>query len=130
MSILLICDDLIFPSRLQGTAAELGTELHVAPNAEAALRYAAEHCPRLVLMDLSTRDIDVRGTIERLRKLEHPPEKIVAFGPHVQTARLQAAAQAGADAVLTRGQLAAETRRWLAAGVDPADIDDVPRPSP
>ncbi|MEM6365924.1 MAG: histidine kinase, partial [Planctomycetota bacterium] len=56
-----------------------------------------------VILDLSTRSgltEDIAGSCESAC----PNAKLIAYGPHVQVARLSAARQAGISTVLTRGQ--------------------------
>ena len=60
--------------------------------------------PALVILDLGMPGLDVRGVVARLRALRVPAAKIIAFGPHVHEALLQAARDAGCDTVLARGQ--------------------------
>jgi len=47
---------------------------------------------------------------------EHRP-RVIAFGPHIQTARLEGARAAGCDVVLSRGQISANLTQWL-GGID------------
>jgi CheY-like chemotaxis protein len=56
-----------------------------------------------VLVDLTTPGLDVRELIAKLRAGERPPS-VVAYAPHVHEQTLAAAAEAGCDLVLTRGQ--------------------------
>mgnify|MGYP000141423721 CR=1 FL=1 len=48
--------------------------------------------------------LDPLDLVPRLRGLDTPPGAIVAFGPHVHRAKLQAAQEAGCEEVFSRGQ--------------------------
>jgi DNA-binding response OmpR family regulator len=58
----------------------------------------------LVILDLSTPDLNLKHLLPALRKQNSEIGPIVAFGPHVQASRLTAARQAGCDDVLTQGE--------------------------
>jgi hypothetical protein len=56
-----------------------------------------------VVLDLETPGIDASGLMAALPAVGRPT--VIAFGPHVQTAKLDGARAAGCDAVFTRGQI-------------------------
>jgi len=58
---------------------------------------------KLVIIDLSLRDLNMESVMKALRD-SLPGVPIIAYGPHVAGALLQAAADAGVDTVYTRGQ--------------------------
>jgi CheY-like chemotaxis protein len=72
----------------------------------------------LVIVDLTTPNLDIRDAVQRLRAASPAPAAILAFAPHVQADRLRAAVQAGCDQVLTRGQFSREMSSWLARHLD------------
>jgi DNA-binding NarL/FixJ family response regulator len=59
---------------------------------------------KLVLIDLTLKTVDLAIEIPLLKQA-FPGSKVLAFGPHVDVERLQAAEDAGSDVVLTRGQM-------------------------
>lgn len=79
---------------------------------------AVEECNRspihLIAIDLTLAGLDIAGLVVQLRVLDAPPSSIIAFGPHVQTARLQAAREAGCDEVISRGELHVRLPKLLA----------------
>ncbi|MGE0607194.1 MAG: hypothetical protein AB7O62_08890, partial [Pirellulales bacterium] len=70
----------------------------------------------LVLLDLAAR-FELADVMAELQS-RSPRPKVIAFGPHGQVDRLQAAAAAGCDAVLSRGEFHARLGEilQLAAG--------------
>lgn len=56
-----------------------------------------------LFIDLETPDLDLPAIVSRAREARDDC-LIVAYGPHVHEARLQAARDAGCDQVLSRGQ--------------------------
>jgi DNA-binding NtrC family response regulator len=59
---------------------------------------------KLVAVDLGTAGIDVPALVQRLKGRTENVPAIVAYGPHVHEAALEAAKEAGCDAVVSRGQ--------------------------
>jgi CheY-like chemotaxis protein len=115
MSGLLLCDDLIFASRVAGTAQSLGLSVKVARSSEALLRLAEQEAPTGVLIDLANPGLDLPALLSRLR--EHGVARVMAYGSHVDTATLRAAREAGCDPVLPRSafveQLPTALPEWL-----------------
>jgi DNA-binding NarL/FixJ family response regulator len=106
MSCWYLTADLMFASRVEGAAQRLEKPLVILPSPEALeqrLAAASAARPRLVVLDLALWSPQVLELISQLKALAAPPQ-IVAYGPHVQTAVLEAAENAGCDQVLTRGQ--------------------------
>lgn len=100
--ILLVSPDLMVGSRLAGLARACGAafEQRHGPDASAAGF-------DLVILDLQGLREAVAAAVGRLREVpgEGQPPKLVAFGPHVATALLDDARAAGADAVVSRGEI-------------------------
>lgn len=102
--------DLMFAGRVRGACeagdatfyfgSDLPTESQVAELAGSI---------RLVILDLGTRGGLTESLVPQVRE-RFPEARVIAYASHVHKARLQAAAEAGFDAVLTRGQFDA----WLA----------------
>jgi ActR/RegA family two-component response regulator len=121
VSILFLTRDLVFSSRVAGSAARLDMALQTAGTAAwlyDLVRVATR--PAVVIVDLdSTEGGNLAKLIEMLRATATPPRAIIAYGPHVQEDRLAAAKAAGCDEVLTRGQFNATMddvlRKWRPA---------------
>jgi len=101
---LLLCDDLIFTSRIVGTARDLGFELNSFKTAEAILSAASKNHPSCVIIDLSNASLRLGEFARQLKSLNAPVPRIVAYGSHVDTQTLQAARDAGCDPVLARSK--------------------------
>jgi CheY-like chemotaxis protein len=95
---------LIFHAPVAGGAAKLGVALQCAGNADDAVRQVQTAPFHLCLVDLDLPDLDLATLVKTLRAGADTPPAIVAYGPHVHSAKLDAARQAGCDEVLTRGQ--------------------------
>lgn len=104
MRSIFLTTDLMFFSRVASIAGEHEWDLLTLSSHDEALYRASEKPCALFLIDLTTREIDFSELISDLKGLETPPQHFVAFGPHVHTAKLDAAREAGCDEVLTRGQ--------------------------
>jgi CheY-like chemotaxis protein len=114
---LLLSDDLLFTSRVAGTARALGLVVQAARSADALLGLARKHPPRCVLVDLANPDLDLPGLLRRLGETCVPRPRVVAYGSHVDAATLRAAREAGCGPVLPRSKfvedLPRELPRWL-----------------
>lgn len=102
MNALLISTDLMALSTSEGAAARAGAILKtVAP--KAAIEAAQMALPRVIAIDLTAPIADLPALIEGLRGAT-PGAGLVAYGPHVHEAKLEAAKAAGCDLVISRGQ--------------------------
>src|SRR5438132_221157 len=110
---LLLCDDLIFTSKIAATARAHGLTIRVARTVESLLQLAAELKPTAIILELDHSDFDIAATIAKL-----PKSRIIAYGSHVDVERLKAARRAGCDLVMPRSQfverLESELPTWLA----------------
>lgn len=105
--------DLMFFSRVALVARENEWDLLNLSSTEELLYRAGEQPSSLILIDLTTNNLDLPSLLSDLRALDTPPQSYVAFGPHVQKARLDTAREAGCDEVLTRGQFDANMAEVL-----------------
>jgi CheY-like chemotaxis protein len=104
MSVLFFSSDLVFSSRLAGAGQRLGVPVSAVSSLDAAVARMHGDAIGLVILDLSTANIDPQSAVSRLRESQ-PDLAVVAYAPHVHEDRLRAAAAAGCTEVLTRGQL-------------------------
>ncbi len=118
---LLLCDDLIFASRITNTATAAGAVIKVAKTLDSLLDFARQSMPRCIIIDLHNRDLDIVRATSVLRMMQ-PPPFVVGYGSHVDTATLQAARDAGCDIVWPRSKFTQELEvslpTWLKATED------------
>ena len=100
-------------SKASAASVRSGVPLETSATLEDLVGKAARAPQNLVILDLSMEALDVGHVVERLRALTPPPRAIIAFGPHVHEARLAAAAEAGCDQVMSRGQFHAQMDQIL-----------------
>jgi CheY-like chemotaxis protein len=102
-----VAADLMFGSKIRGTAQQLGVAVDFARNASALQEQAGG--ADLVLLDLETRWLDAPAVI---RTLKGTPATsgvpIVAFVSHVNSEAIAAAREAGADRVMARSAFVRE----------------------
>lgn len=101
---LLLSRDLIFTSKITGTARELGHRVMVAGNTALAQKMIEEWKPRVVFVDLSAGDLVAIPALIAYRSIAGEGTPFIAFGSHVDTAALAGARSAGCDPVLPRSQ--------------------------
>lgn len=124
--ILYLAADLIWASKIKATAESLGVACRPVRNMEMLEARLADSDVRALVLDLDVAEMAMQmvGRAKREQRMEDPPRRggseaeqpgaggakasvrairVLAFGPHVAREELNAAKQAGADEVLTRG---------------------------
>ena len=116
---ILLCQDLIFTSKITGTARELGYRVLLAGTDPLAQSMLQQWQPRVVFVDLSHPHFARPDVLLAYRKLV-PGARFLAFGSHVDVQTLSAARDVGCDPVLPRSKFTAELpeliRRYLGDG--------------
>jgi ActR/RegA family two-component response regulator len=112
---LLLCDDLLFTSRITGEARALGLTVKPTRSVEKVLELARQEAPSCVLIDLGFAGLVLSDLVCGLREVCDPLPRLVAYGSHVDAAGLQAARSAGCDPVLPRSKFVEELPRSLPA---------------
>ncbi len=112
---LLLSDDLIFVSRVTGTARDLGLTVQPARSAANLRALARQHSPCCVIVDLQNPGLDIAALVQDLTASCQPRPCFVAYGSHVATAALKAAREAGCDVVLPRSTFVEDLPRELPA---------------
>lgn len=110
--ILYFAADLIWATKIKGTADALGIPARPVRNPEMLDARLAESAPdnpvRALVLDLDSPDTAL-ALLAHTRAFEqssagtHPKIRVVTFGPHVAKELFQRALDAGADQALTRG---------------------------
>ena len=117
---LLLCDDLLFSSRVTATAHAHGGEVRVVSAAENLVSEVQRLLPGLqtVMLDLQTGGLHIAEAVDLLRHAGYAG-RILGYGSHVDAASLREARKAGCDPVMPRSQfsdsLEAEMPGWLTA---------------
>ncbi len=107
---LLLSDDLIFASRIAGTARAAGLEVRQVRAADALPELARQLQARCVIVDLAFPGLDLPALMQRLGSTA----RVVAYGPHVDADSLKAARAAGCAVVLPRSKFVEELPQlWL-----------------
>jgi CheY-like chemotaxis protein len=105
---LLLCDDLIFTSRVTGTARDLGFSFKTARSPDGLRELLLRDWPVCIILDLSNPNLVIADFLTKLREHGEPMPRVIAYGSHVDAATLKAARTAGCDEVLTRSQFVEE----------------------
>ena len=95
--------DLLFASKIRGTAEHLNVTVEFARGGDALFDAAKAEVPSLVILDLHATQLDPFALAARLKadeQLRGVP--VVGFFSHVQTELQRRAEEAGVDHVLTR----------------------------
>jgi DNA-binding NarL/FixJ family response regulator len=115
---LLLSRDLIFTSKVTGTARELGHRVIVAGNVALASAMLERWRPTVVLVDLAAGELVSVAALTAYRKLAPEGTPFLAFGSHVDTKALADAAAAGCDPVMPRSRFTVELPALIRAYFD------------
>jgi CheY-like chemotaxis protein len=105
-----LSDDLMFTSRVAGTARTFGLEVKTARSADQLGNLIASAPPQCLLIDLQNPGLAIADLI---KSLPQPRPFVVAYGSHVDNATLKAARDAGCDLVLPRSKFVEELSKAL-----------------
>ncbi|HEX3314214.1 MAG TPA: hypothetical protein VHR72_04940 [Gemmataceae bacterium] len=113
---LLLADDYLFISRVQGYAKDAGASVKAVRHPETLLDLARTLSPGGVLIDLHIDGLEIGPMVERLHRLD-PKPFVLGYGSHVDVATLKKARDAGCDLVLPRSKfvedLPTKLGEWL-----------------
>ena len=114
---LLLCDDLIFTSRVTGVGKDLGFDIKPASSSASLRNLMEQHQPRCIILDLQNPGLDIAQLVGEAKSRE-PAAFLVGYGSHVDTATLKKAREAGCNVVLPRSKfvedLPGEMPNWFA----------------
>lgn len=117
---LLLSDDLIFTSRITGTARDLGLTVKAASTVDRLRSLARVEAPACVIVDLANPGLAIEELMKWLQENCHPVPRVVAYGSHVDTETLRRGREAGCAPVLPRSkfveELPSQMRAWLGLG--------------
>jgi DNA-binding NarL/FixJ family response regulator len=114
--VLIVCTDLIFSTKITGTAKAVGKAFGSARNLE-RLQHLLDDAPdgALVIVDLNAQGVDPLAAIALVKSAPRRL-RVVAFLSHVQAELAAAARQAGADEVLARSAFSERLPAILTGG--------------
>jgi DNA-binding NarL/FixJ family response regulator len=117
---LLLSDDMIFTSRITGTARDLGFVIKPARSLAALHALLPPQLPSCIILDLAHPELQVAVFLEDLRSTGSPMPRVIAYGSHIDTATLCQAREAGCAVVLPRSKFVEELPRalpeWMGEG--------------
>jgi CheY-like chemotaxis protein len=116
----MLCDDLLFSSKVTTTARALGLTVVPAKTVETALANAKAIHAVTVFIELHTPGLVLTPFLESLRAIE-PMPRVIAFGSHVEATALKAARTAGCDLVIPRSKFVASLETELAGWLAPRE---------
>ena len=110
-TVVLLCHDLMLESQAEAAACRAGATLITVGSPDAEIESTADGSAHTVIVDLSVNEVDLAELKTQFER--HSTIRFLAFGPHVHKKRLQAARDAGFDAVLSRGQFHSQMQQWM-----------------
>jgi CheY-like chemotaxis protein len=116
---LVLCDDLIFFSRIAAAARDAGLSVRQARTTTELLSLARTHAPGGVILDLHNPGLDLPAFLAELRAAYPAMPRVVAYGSHVEAEVLRAARKAGCDRVLPRSQFVEELPNGIGEWLTP-----------
>jgi len=105
---LLLSRDLIFTTKIQGTAQALGYRVEVIGDLVQARSKIETLRPRLIFVDLTAGELSAPHAIAEYARLVGPDVWLVAFGSHVEREALDRAKAAGCQHALPRSKFAGD----------------------
>jgi DNA-binding NarL/FixJ family response regulator len=115
VSVVLLCSDLLFGSKVTTTGRAHGVPVAVARTpAQAVAKAAGAAC---VIVDLHLEGLDLPTLLAEVRAAG--VKRVIGFGSHVDAETLKAARRAGCDLVMPRSQFSAEVEGKLAEWANP-----------
>lgn len=117
----LLCQDMLFTSRITGTAQDLGLLVKPVRTLQALTALLHPQPPSCIIVDLAHPELRISEFMDLVRTGCTPVPRVVAYGSHVDTATLRAAREAGCAVVLPRSKFVEELPRALPEWM--ADID-------
>jgi CheY-like chemotaxis protein len=108
----LLTSNLLFSSMVTGTAAAIGKEVVVAGDLAEALQLCRAGATACVIIDLGMAELDIAAAVVQIREAAGPVP-FIAYGSHVDKARLDEARAAGFSEVMPRSKFSAELPQLL-----------------
>ena len=110
-TVLMISRDLFFGSKVTGAAQAWGCRVELEGDVASALAKAGSEEFRCIILDLATAGLAVADLTASLPDATRPA--VIAYGSHVNAARLQEAVEAGCDEVMPRSRFNSSLQQVL-----------------
>jgi DNA-binding NarL/FixJ family response regulator len=110
----MLCDDLIFFSRVSGAARAAGLTVRMCRSSSEILTAARVAPPGGVIIDVHNPGLDLPALLAGLKDACPTMPRVIAYGSHVEAAVLRAARAAGCDRVMPRSQFVEELETQIA----------------
>src|SRR5262245_59864092 len=108
MNGIVLCDDMIFGSRITGTARALGLELKSDKSMADLQNLVRQAAPSCLIVDLANPGPRIEDLMSWLKENCTAMPRVVAYGSHVDAASLHQARAAGCAPVLPRSKFVEE----------------------
>jgi DNA-binding response OmpR family regulator len=105
---LILVDDLMFASQVQGLARAAGVNLQWVRDGQKALSLAQTSKPVCLILDVNLLGSSIGELVSGFKSLREPAPVLIGFGSHVDAASLHQAREAGCDLVMPRSKLVQE----------------------
>lgn len=112
-TVLFFSRDIFFAPAVKTAANSAGCRFVIVGQIDAELAADVVESVRACVVDLTPLSLEQVSEWGAILSERHPQARRIAFGPHVQTEHFAAAATAGFDHVLPKGQVAALLGRLL-----------------
>ncbi|MEY4614268.1 MAG: hypothetical protein RL179_2241 [Planctomycetota bacterium] len=111
--VLVLCDDLIFGSRISGEARAVGLETIIVKTVAKLIEISSKQKFSGALIDLGIVGDGLQMVITELRSSQHPLLPCMGYGSHVDVELLRNARSEGYDPVLPRSKFVVELNAIL-----------------
>lgn len=105
--------DIFFAPAVKNAALDAGCQFMIIGRIDAAVSPETQASTRACVVDLTPLSLEQVAQWGTALAERFPNARRIAFGPHVQVAHFAAAAEAGFDPVLAKGQVASQLGRLL-----------------
>lgn len=104
--------DLIFAARIRSAGESVDVNTYLARNVDDFLKHVRDDQPRLAVLDMDRRGIDVRDVVLQVKAAG---VEVLCYVSHVREDLIAVAREAGADRVMARGAFAKQLAELLRA---------------
>ena len=113
--VLILCSDIMFSSQITGAARQCEYTFCTVLSTRQALAQLDDSIRQVLLVDLNQPSLNW----DQLKSIhqEHPTLVSIAFGPHVDVEKLEAARAAGCTEVMPRSRFSAQLSQILQAAL-------------